>query len=214
MGYRVSIVSDDRCLIAAVRQAFRDFFTYELTRSDVFLLDHSYIDKPDVLLLDSRIDGILHRCALLDGASTRLIFLAVPNDAWALDALAVGARGIIRSTEPVAVVSRATPAVLAGEVWASRQLLTTAWLRVRAEIPSESRGAALEHRLSPRQRDVVRFVAAGLSNKELADRLGISTATVKNHMTTIFHKLGVQGRGPLTAAYYRAVPGSSTRRES
>ena len=218
MGYRVSIVSDDRFLIAEVRQVFRDQFTYDFTRADISLLDHSSFEPPDVLLIDSRIDSVLQRCALLNGTPPRLIFLSVPNDSWALDALAVGARGIIRTTDPIDLVGRATPAVLAGDVWAPRQLLTAAWLRVRAEIPSESRGAALDHRLSPRQRDVVRFVAAGLSNKELADRLGISTATVKNHMTTIFHKLGVQGRGPLTAAYYRAVPGSNgnggSRRES
>ena len=47
-----------------------------------------------------------------------------------------------------------------------------------------------------------RYTAAGLSNKELADRLSISEATVKVHLTHIFRKLGVRSRGELAAAYF------------
>jgi len=63
----------------------------------------------------------------------------------------------------------------------------------------------LEHQLSSREREVFRHAATGLSNKELADRLAISRATVKAHLTQIFQKLGVNGRAQLAAVYHGVV---------
>jgi DNA-binding NarL/FixJ family response regulator len=54
--------------------------------------------------------------------------------------------------------------------------------------------------LSPRERDVARCVARGLSNEETAKELGITKQTVKNHMTSIFSKLGVSSRLQLAVA--------------
>jgi DNA-binding NarL/FixJ family response regulator len=48
--------------------------------------------------------------------------------------------------------------------------------------------------LSPREMEILQFVTRGLSNKEIAARLGISHQTVKNHMTAILHKLDVEDR--------------------
>ena len=48
----------------------------------------------------------------------------------------------------------------------------------------------------------LRYAAAGLGNKEVASRLSISEATVKVHLTHIFQKLGLRGRGELAAAYH------------
>jgi DNA-binding CsgD family transcriptional regulator len=73
----------------------------------------------------------------------------------------------------------------------------------------------VEHRLSDREAQVVRCVVAGMSNKDLAVQLGITMATVKAHLTRVFQKLGVHGRGELIAAYHGTlVPGARDRFET
>jgi DNA-binding CsgD family transcriptional regulator len=74
----------------------------------------------------------------------------------------------------------------------------------RAADPSVAR------QLSLREREVFRHAAIGLSNKEVADRLAISRATVKAHLTQIFQKLGVSGRSQLAAVYHGLAAASST----
>ncbi len=80
------------------------------------------------------------------------------------------------------------------------------WTRSKAttERPKPSEPDP-DERLSGREREVYRHTAAGLSNKELADRLSISEATVKVHLTHIFRKLGVRSRGELAAAYFGII---------
>jgi DNA-binding NarL/FixJ family response regulator len=68
----------------------------------------------------------------------------------------------------------------------------------------------LEHRLSTRETEVFRHAATGVGNKELADRLAISQATVKVHLTHIFQKLGVQSRAELAAAYHGLIASNTT----
>ena len=69
-------------------------------------------------------------------------------------------------------------------------------------------GESLVGRLSKRESEIFRHAAAGLSNKELADRLAISQATVKAHLTRIFQKLGLRRRTGLAAAYHGLIPPS------
>ena len=61
----------------------------------------------------------------------------------------------------------------------------------RAGWDSSRRAVVL---LTPRQREILRLIAQGLSNKEVAERLRLSTRTVKNHLTSIYLALGVSGR--------------------
>lgn len=64
----------------------------------------------------------------------------------------------------------------------------------------------LKQRLSDREREVFRHAAMGLSNKELAQRLAVSQATVKAHLTSIFQKLGLRSRAELAAAHHGMLP--------
>jgi DNA-binding NarL/FixJ family response regulator len=120
----------------------------------------------------------------------------VPNVALAIDALAAGARGILRKSDSIAMVVDAVSIVCAGSVWAPRTVIVEAWLRHR-------RGASdVAQRLSAREYEIVQSVASGMSNKELAAHHGISKATVKAHLTHVFQKLGLTGRGELIATYH------------
>ena len=94
--------------------------------------------------------------------------------------------------------------VQAGGVWAPRP----GHGRMHREAHAHAgRRAPQRPRLRPpaelaREREVFRHAATGLSNKEMADRLDISRATVKAHLTQIFQKLGVSGRAQLAAVYH------------
>jgi len=67
--------------------------------------------------------------------------------------------------------------------------------------------------LSRREREVLHYAATGIRNKQLADQLAISEATVKAHLTHIFKKLGVGGRAELAAVYHDMQSSSDRRRQ-
>jgi DNA-binding NarL/FixJ family response regulator len=93
-----------------------------------------------------------------------------------------------------------------GQIWARRQVLEARLERLSLSVAPAIAESGLEERLSQREQEVFRRAATGLSNKELADALVISEATVKAHLTSIFQKLGVRGRSELAAAYHGMIP--------
>jgi DNA-binding NarL/FixJ family response regulator len=140
--------------------------------------------------------------AIPDGAI--VIFVgASEDDAWATMVLAAGARGIVTRPSTRDDLINAIRVVHAGGIWARRRWLNACVLHVvgasKHRIATQD---TVDTRLSRREREVLRHAATGVGNKELADRLSISEATVKVHLTRIFQKLGVPGRAALAAAYH------------
>jgi DNA-binding NarL/FixJ family response regulator len=99
-------------------------------------------------------------------------------------------------------------------LWAARRWLN-AYVQKMSRVDSSTE-TDLARRLSRREREVFRYAATGMANKELAQRLAISEATVKVHLTRIFQKLGVSGRAELAAAYHglRVPPNTPVVRRS
>lgn len=163
------------------------------------------VSAPHLALIDMAVGGALGLCADLARDGSPLVVCANfsgDNDGG-LDALSAGARGIVYASAPPHDVVKALHAVNNGQVWAPRHVVLATWMRFKSERDSRSAGeAALAQRLSSREREVFRCAAAGLGNKEVATRLAISEATVKVHLTHIFQKLGLRGRGELAAAYH------------
>jgi DNA-binding NarL/FixJ family response regulator len=164
--------------------------------------------RPDILLVDSRMEGALELCASLKrGGRPAVIFIAAGgNGDFALSALEAGARGILAKDARAEDLVKAIRVVHEGQIWASRHLIATRMENLVAACAARPPGEALLERLSSREGEVFRHAANGLSNKELADRLDISQATVKAHLTRIFQKLGLRGRAELAATYYGVVP--------
>jgi DNA-binding NarL/FixJ family response regulator len=164
---------------------------------------------PQVLLVDSRMEGALALCAELRGeGGPAVILMAGPDDdAWAMSALEVGARGILPKSARAEDLVKAVRIVSEGQVWAPRRVVV-GWMEHRATASAAVRASEpiLKQRLSDREREVFRHAAMGLSNRELAERLAISQATVKAHLTSIFQKLGLRGRAELAAAYHGMLP--------
>src|SRR3546814_8581527 len=82
--------------------------------------------------------------------------------------------------------------------------------------PSQERRAGIAAtpwgQLTARQREIVRWAAQGLSNKQIGQRLGISPETVKTHLHHVFDREGISGRIAVLAAYRRATGGRRRER--
>jgi DNA-binding NarL/FixJ family response regulator len=129
--------------------------------------------------------------------------LATPDDAnFVREALCAGARGVLAKSARVKDLVKAVRIVYEGQIWAPRQVLSN-WLEELLGVTAFH--ATLDQRLSWREREICQCAATGLANKEVADRLTISEATVKAHLTHIFRKLGIRRRSQLAAAYYGMI---------
>jgi len=205
---RVALVHGDR----ATRQAIVDRCTADLTLDLVVLQGTAtpqqiIAERADVLVVDSRLSGALPICSDLSRiANLSVIFVDVPREgSFASDALKAGARGLVFEDEPDVNVLRAIHMVHLGGVWAPRNAVLAA-LRTSERDRRQAAAQSILDRLSPREVEVMRHAAAGLGNREVAERLSISRSTVKAHLTHIFQKLGIQGRVELAATYHSLVP--------
>ncbi len=144
----------------------------------------------DVLLLDLQMD----RSSLSDieSLSSRVhvvVVTASEQPGEALAALRAGARAVVFKRFAIETLMDAVRAVMDGHVWMPPAL--------QAEIVTQMFASTSEP-LSTREREIVRFVALGLRNAEVARRLSITEATVKTHLNNVFQKLKVRDRVELT----------------
>lgn len=143
--------------------------------------------KPDLVLMDLRMPGhtgeevIAALCA--EDSDAKIIVLTIhKGDEAVYQALRAGARGYLLKDVPTHEILDAIRSVYAGE-----QCIPPA---IAARVAQRIRKADL----SPREVTVLKLIAAGLSNKEIGDRLGVSDATAKKHVTGLLSKLGVRDR--------------------
>jgi DNA-binding NarL/FixJ family response regulator len=146
--------------------------------------------SPDLVLMDLRMpvkNGVDASAAILAARpSTRIVVLTTyASDGEVLRAIEAGAVGYLLKDVPHEELFRALRAVARGE----RYLAPVVTERLMAQWQQPSRVS-----LTDRELDVLRCVAGGESNKEIAASLGISEPTVKAHLVRIFDKLGVENR--------------------
>lgn len=155
--------------------------------------------RPDVVLIDATSNGeralqLVSGIARLSSATKALMLYTRCSDDCVATALCCGASGAldIRCNRPDLV--RAVRTVHAGELWTSRKALALAYRRAVAPRSETARESGLHALLSRRETEIVEWMQRGLTNKEVARKLGISDMTVKTHAHNIFHKLEVSGR--------------------
>jgi DNA-binding NarL/FixJ family response regulator len=152
-----------------------------------------------------------------DHPGTRVVVLTTyADDESIIAALQAGALGYLTKDATRAEIGRAVQAAAAGQAVLDsevQQKLLAAAVRAPAATPAASAGSSPDDgELTPRETDVLRLIAAGQSNREIARTLFVSEATVKTHVNRIFAKTGSRDRSQaLRYAYAHgyAEPGLS-----
>lgn len=157
--------------------------------------------RPDVVLMDLRMPGMsgveaTRRLRSLVPEARVLVLTTFEDDDEVLAAIEAGAAGYMLKASPAEKLVEAICTVMRG----GSPLEPSVASKVMAELArlsrrqSEERCQRLADPLSTRELEVLRALCEGLSNKEIAAKLGLTEGTVKNHMTQVLSKLGVLDR--------------------
>ena len=168
--------------------------------------------RPEVVLMDMRMPDLdgpeATRQILAADPSVRVIALTVASDDGQVAlALAAGACGYLAKDTSISDLAVAIRAAASGAAWLSPKAAEVVLGRLRTDGTAPRLDGRLLERLSPREAGVLRLVARGLDNNEIAAELQISPRTAKNHVSNILAKLGVSSR--LLAAVYAVREGVS-----
>lgn len=148
--------------------------------------------SPDVVLMDLRMpvmDGIA-ATAQISGQTRVIVLTTFDDDDYLFGALQAGAHGfLLKTAEPQAIID-AVRAAGRGQSVLDPQVTARVMERALAAPPP----AVLPEELTAREREVLQGIGEGLSNPQLAQRLGIGESTVKTHVSAVLAKLGVSTR--------------------
>jgi DNA-binding NarL/FixJ family response regulator len=217
------VVVDDQVLVrdafARLLRTVPDFDVVGVAGDGAEAVEVVERTRPDVVVMDIRMpvmDGLEATRRILAGpsASTRVLILTTFGaDEYVFEAIRAGASGfLLKDAQPATLVS-AVRTVAAGDALlaphATRRLIE-AYLSVGAAPPA----SPVVNTLTEREVEVLRAVATGASNNEIAAHLNISYATVKSHVAHLLDKLGARDRIQLVVlAYENGVvrPGGAPR---
>jgi DNA-binding NarL/FixJ family response regulator len=167
---------------------------------------------PDILLLDIALPGMsgveLVRELAPRLPNTRIVMLTMSSaDRDVADAMRYGASGYLTKDLSPEALARSLRATQTGELVMPRRLANRLLVRVlRRGTPVETTGEVLPaDRLTVRERDILRLLADGLSDRDIATALTISRRTVESHVSSILRKLDAKNRAE-AARRYREVP--------
>jgi NarL family two-component system response regulator LiaR len=195
----IALVDDHRVVsrsLKAYLESFPDLTVVGIAASGEELLEHLDEWKPDVVLQDLLLPGGIHgiettKRILARAPSTRVIALTASIDeARLMGALRAGALGYVRKDAEPETLLAAVRAVARGKTYIDP-----------AAAAMVGHGAVDD--LTPRETDVLRHLALGRSNREIAAALDIGDETVKTHVAKLLAKLGVENRAQTTVQALR-----------
>jgi DNA-binding NarL/FixJ family response regulator len=163
--------------------------------------------KPDVVLMDIRMPGMdgiesTRRILAREPAPQVLILTTFDLDEYVYRALSAGASGFLLKNAPPGELAGAVRTVARGEALLAPEVVGRLVERfVSQPLPTEGAPAELSE-LTEREAEVLRLIAQGRSNAEIADELVLSGATVKTHVNRIFGKLGLRERAQAVVLAY------------
>ena len=187
------IIADDHALF---RQGLKSLLLLEPDTEVVAEIESANDVNPavtasncDILLLDLQMDRWMMEDIPQLARLTNVIVLTASESAEnGVRAVRLGAKGIVQKRFAIETLMMAVRSVGDGLVWMPPM--------VQTEFARQESTSGKE--LTPRESEIVRYVASGLRNNEVAERLSITESTVKTHLNNIFQKLGVRDRLELT----------------
>jgi DNA-binding NarL/FixJ family response regulator len=209
------LIADDQALIRAGLSALLRAAGLDVAaeaENGVQAVELAAALRPDVIVMDIRmpvLDGLDATEQILAAAPTAriLVLTTFDLDEYVYRALAAGAAGFLLKETPPAAIVAAVHAVAAGDVLISpavTQRLVETYALYHRRATADLAG------LTARETEVLRLVAHGLSNAQVAARLVLSESTVKTHVKNLMGKLGLSSRAQAVVAGYESglvVPG-------
>jgi DNA-binding NarL/FixJ family response regulator len=197
---RVLLVDDQDLIRSGLRAILREPFGFLVVgecRHGGEVVGAVRALKPDVVLMDVRmpvVDGIeaTRRLGVEPDSPPVLALTTFDDDDVLAGILRAGAAGFVLKGIPAEELQRATRTVAAGESWLD-PAVTGRVLDVFRGVPTAHTSPALET-LTPRELEVLRLIASGLTNDEIAQQLYLTAGTVKTHVNHIFTKLDLRNR--------------------
>ena len=209
---RVMLVDDHALVRSAVRQAIAaddvELVAEAATAEDAFAL--ALAVRPDVMLLDIDLPG-MNGIQMLEELAprlpeTKIVILTVSDsERDVIEALARGASGYLTKDLSPEALLRSIRGTQRGELAMSRRYAARAIRHFVEAARRAGGGSGVIAGLSPRENDVLRMLAEGLTDREIAAALVISPRTVETHVSNVLHKLNVRKRAEAAQRYRDAL---------
>jgi two-component system, NarL family, nitrate/nitrite response regulator NarL len=202
---RIGILAAHPVVVAGLKLMLSDgnlIVTHEASTVDEAVSTMSN-DHPDVAILDPDSNDVtLHAITQLNeaGLSRVLVFTTVTDPKVHRLAFELGALGVVLKDQPAETLVRAIRKIHAGEAWLERVQTANLLNAIRRRRDPEE---AKIDSLTKREREVIKMVTLGLNGAAIGERLFISEATVRNHLTSILGKLELANRFELAVYAFR-----------
>lgn len=205
---RVLIVDDDKLVASSLKTILESDQEIEVAgtgNSGQQAIELYFNLKPDVLLLDIRMDGMtgIEAAERIIGkeANAKILFLTTfSDDDYIIRALKIGAKGYILKQNFESII-QAVKTIYLGQRVFGDEIIT----KIPTLISETGKKNMISSDLNEKELAIVTQVANGLSNREIAEILYLSEGTVRNYISTILEKLNLRDRTQLAIYYYKHI---------
>ena len=192
---------NSQLIVGALKRCNYKFDVQALPSNSLDAFSELQNSQPDVAVVSARLeDGpltgfqLLHQLRASELKTSTVMLLDSTERDLVVDAFRGGARGVFCRGFSFNTLPKCIRKVHEGQIWVSNLELEFLLELVISLKPLKIQPAGGMARLTPRERDVVRLVADGMRNQEIANKLNLSEHTVRNYMLRIFDKLGISSR--------------------
>lgn len=198
--------------VGALKRCHSNFDVQSLTSNSLLAFSELQDYRPDVAVISARLEdgpltgfNVLHQLRASESKTSTVMLLDSKERDLVVDAFRGGARGVFCRGYAFNTLPKCIRKVHEGQIWVSNlelEFLLELVISLRPLKIQRSNGMT---RLTPRERDVVRLVAEGMRNQEIAMQLNLTEHTVRNYMIRIFDKLGISSRVELVLYAFSGV---------
>ena len=192
---------NSQLIVGALKRAGSIFDVQELSNNSSKAVRELQDSRPDVALISARLeDGpfggfkILNAMRANGCKTSNVMLLDTAERDLIIDSFRGGARGVFCRDSSFSTLPKCIRHVFTGQIWVTPQAMEFLLELVVSSQPLKVQNTGGMLRLTQRERDVVRHLADGLTNREIADHLNLSEHTIRNYLIRVYDKLGMSTR--------------------